>query len=266
MSKIVLCETGEASRFYRIEKINQTFSGYGQLCWLIEHYLIFFLMEGFDFPMRTYLKEELGIPLKNEDTVHQLKEIIQFRNYFTADEKRQMNQKIRTTYLYSPAKKQKMLADLYLSKKLYLGALQSYQKLLKFFGQMKPKEQAQILYHIGLCQSRMFCFQEAKESFLKALKIREKKEIQEAYFLISYLQGDLRQFLKDGERISFSEDNCRKIYGNIEQKAKELKDQEEFVKLEKIDYHRKQNDDMTAGRLTNAVLEKWKDEYKEEII
>lgn len=266
VSKIVLCETQEAAVPYHIEKIDQSFSSYGELCYLLEHYLIFFLMEGFDRSIKTYLKDELGIVLNSDDPVRQMKEIINFRNYFTADEKSQFQQKIRTTYLYSAAKKQKMLADLYLKHQLYLGALQVYQNLQKISGQLHSGEQAEILFHMGLCQSRMFCLDEAKESFRKALQIREQKEIQEAYFLVSYLQGDYRTFLEDGEKISFSEDRCKIIYGNIKQREEEMKDQEEFVKLKKIDYHRKKADDIMARRLTKAVLEKWKDEYKKEII
>lgn len=266
MSKIVLCETQEAARAYHIEKINRSFSSYGELCYLLEHYLIFFLMEGFDKSIRTYMKEELGIVFSSDDPVRQIKEVINFRNYFTADEKSKFQQKIRTTYLYSAAKKQKMLADLYLKNHLYLGALQVYQNLQKTSGQLRLGEQTEILFHMGLCQSRMFCFEEAKESFRKALSIREQKEIQEAYFMVSYLQGDYRNFLQDGERISFSEDRCKIIYGNIKQREEEIKDQEEFVKLKKIDYHRKKADDITTRRLTKAVLEMWKDEYKKEII
>ncbi len=266
MSKIVLCETQRAAVPYHIEKINQSFSSYGELCYLLEHYLIFFLIEGFDKSFKTYLREELGIELSGDDPVRQIKEIISFRNYFTADERLQFQQKIRTAYLYSAAKKQKILADLYLKHHLYLGALQVYQNLQKISGQLRAGEQAEILFHMGLCQSRMFCLDEAKESFRKALLIRERKEIQEAYFLVSYLQGDYRTFLQDGEKISFSKDRCKLIYGNIKQREEEIKDQEEFVKLKKIDYHRKKADDIMTRRLTKAVLEKWKDEYKKEII
>ena len=110
MSKIVLCETQEAPYPYRIEKIRQSFASYEELCYLLEHYMIFFLMKGIDFRMKSYMKETLGIALENEDTVQQMKDIINFRNYFTADEKQQFQQKLRTTYLYSAAKKQKLLA------------------------------------------------------------------------------------------------------------------------------------------------------------
>lgn len=266
MSKVVLCETEEAVVVYRIEKINQTFSSYEELCYLIEQYLIFFLTEGIPFGMKVYLKEELGIYLKNDDTMEQLKYIINFRNYFTTDEKHQLAQRLRTVYLYSAAKKQKLMADLFLSKHLYLGALRAYQAVEKRLGQFHSREKADVFYHMGLCQSRMFCLEEAKESFMKSLSIKEQKEVQEAYFMLSYLQGDYAAFLEDGKKISFSEDRCRLIYHNIKKREDEIKSQEEFVKLKKIDYHRKKADDVMTRRLTKAILEKWKDEYKNEII
>ena len=48
MSKIVLCETKPAKTAYTIHKINRSFQSYEELCWLLEHYLIFFLSEGID--------------------------------------------------------------------------------------------------------------------------------------------------------------------------------------------------------------------------
>lgn len=266
MSKIVLCETQEAPIPYKIEKINESFSSYEEFCYLIDQYLMLFLTEGIPFGMRIYLKEELGIQLKNYDIVEQLKYIINFRDYFTVDEKHQLQQRIRTAYLYSAAKKQKLLGDLLLSKHLYLGAVTAYKTVEKVSGQFHGKEKADIFYHMGLCQSRIFCFEDAKKSFQKSLSIKEQKEVQEAYFMVSYLQGDYPMFLEDGRKISFSEDQCRLIYNNIKQREDEIKNQEEFVKLKKIDYHRRKADDVMARRLTKAILEKWKDEYKKEII
>lgn len=46
--------------------------------------------------------------IKSDDAVQQVKEVINYYNYFTSDEKIQFQQKLRTTYLYSAAKKQKL--------------------------------------------------------------------------------------------------------------------------------------------------------------
>ena len=173
MSKIVLCETKPAQSPYTITKIGQTFQSYEEFCWLLEHYLIFFLTEGFEYPLKMYLKEQLDIVIKSDDAVQQVKEVINYYNYFTSDEKIQFQQKLRTTYLYSAAKKQKLLADMYLKHHLYVRALVAYQKLEQVSGKLNAKEQIQVLYHMGLCQSQMFCFEEAKESFAMALKIKE---------------------------------------------------------------------------------------------
>lgn len=266
MSKIVLCETKPAQTAYTIHKINRSFQSYEELCWLLEHYLIFFLSEGFDRSSKIYMEEQLGIQIKGEDTVQQVKEIINYQNFFTADEKIQFQQKLRTTYLYSAAKKQKLLADMYLKHHLYLMALTSYQKLEIVSGKLNPNEQTQVWYHMGLCQSRMFCFEEAKESFKKALMLRADKQIQEAYFMAVYLCEDYEAFIEDGKEISFDEEHCKTIYENIKQCEKELFEKEEFDKLAKIDYHRKKADESMTRRLVKTTLGKWKDEYKAEII
>ena len=222
MSKIVLCETKPAKVPYKIAKIGRSFQSYEEFCWLLEHYLIFFLTEGFEYPLKNYLKEQLDIVIKSDDVVQQVKEVINYYNYFTSDEKIQFQQKLRTTYLYSAAKKQKLLADMYLKHQLYVRALIAYQKLETVSGKLNAAEQIQVLYHMGLCQSRMFCFEEAKESFAMALRIKEDKQIQEAYFTAAYLAGDEEAFLEAGRRISFDEDQCKMIYQNIKEREKEV--------------------------------------------
>ena len=254
MSKIVLCETKPAKVPYKIAKIGRSFLSYEEFCWLLEHYLIFFLTEGFEYPLKNYLKEQLDIVIKSDDAVQQVKEVINYYNYFTSDEKIQFQQKLRTTYLYSAAKKQKLLADMYLKHQLYVRALIAYQKLETVSGKLNAAEQIQVLYHMGLCQSRMFCFEEAKESFAMALRIKEDKQIQEAYFTAAYLAGDEEAFLEAGRKISFDEDQCKMIYQNIKEKRKRSFQKEEFDKLGKIDYHRKKADENITRRLIKTTL------------
>ena len=216
--------------------------------------------------LKNYLKEKLDIVIKSDDAVQQVKEVINYYNYFTSDEKIQFQQKLRTTYLYSAAKKQKLLADMYLKHQLYVRALIAYQKLETVSGKLNAAEQIQVLYHMGLCQSRMFCFEEAKESFAMALRIKEDKQIQEAYFTAAYLAGDEEAFLEAGRKISFDEDQCKMIYQNIKEREKEVFQKEEFDKLGKIDYHRKKADENITRRLIKTTLGKWKDEYKAQTI
>ena len=92
MSKIVLCETKPAKVPYKIAKIGRSFQSYEEFCWLLEHYLIFFLTEGFEYPLKNYLKEQLDIVIKSDDAVQQVKEVINYYNYFTSDEKIQFQQ------------------------------------------------------------------------------------------------------------------------------------------------------------------------------
>ena len=155
---------------------------------------------------------------------------------------------------------------MYLKHQLYVRALIAYQKLDKVSGKLNAAEQIEVLYHMGLCQSQMFCFEEAKESFAMALKIKEDKQVQEAYFTVAYLAGDEEAFLEAGRKISFEEEQCKKIYENIKEREKEVFQKEEFDKLAKIDYHRKKADENMTRRLIKTTLGKWKDEYKAQTI
>ena len=211
---------------------------------------------------------DLGFGQIRQASYQTWQQVIQLErgDYHTSDEKIQFQQKLRTTYLYSAAKKQKLLADMYLKHQLYVRALIAYQKLETVSGKLNAAEQIQVLYHMGLCQSRMFCFEEAKESFAMALRIKEDKQIQEAYFTAAYLAGDEEAFLEAGRRISFDEDQCKMIYQNIKEREKEVFQKEEFDKLGKIDYHRKKADENITRRLIKTTLGKWKDEYKAQTI
>ena len=99
-----------------------------------------------------------------------------------------------------------------------------------------------------------------------ALRIKEDKQIQEAYFTAAYLAEDEEAFLEAGRRISFDEDQCKMIYQNIKEREKEVFQKEEFDKLGKIDYHRKKADENITRRLIKTTLGKWKDEYKAQTI
>ena len=69
MSKIVLCETKPAKVPYKIAKIGRSFQSYEEFCWLLEHYLIFFLTEGFEYPLKNYLKDYSNIHEKDENSL-----------------------------------------------------------------------------------------------------------------------------------------------------------------------------------------------------
>lgn len=122
---------------------------------------------------------------------------------------------------------------MYLKHQLYVRALIAYQKLETVSGKLNAAEQIQVLYHMGLCQSRMFCFEEAKESFAMALRIKEDKQIQEAYFTAAYLAGDEEAFLEAGRKISFDEDQCKMIYQNIKEREKEVFKKKSLINLVK---------------------------------
>lgn len=79
----------------------------------------------------------------------------------------------------------------------------------------------------------MFCFEEAKESFAMALRIKEDKQIQEAYFTAAYLAGDEEAFLEAGRRISFDEDQCKMIYQNIKEREKKFFKKKSLINLVK---------------------------------
>ena len=84
---------------------------------------------------------------------------------------------------------------MYLKHQLYVRALIAYQKLETVSGKLNAAEQNSRYYIIwDYAQSRMFCFEEAKESFAMALRIKEDKQIQEAYFTAAYLAGDEEAF------------------------------------------------------------------------
>lgn len=265
--RMVLCETDEFRRAYTLNSFGQTISSYEELCYIISGQYLYFLVEGIPEGMRQWIEEELGLVLsEEEETKKKLEQIIGYRNYFTEPEKRMLVQQMRTAYLYSSVRKHKMLGDLYLKHCRYLSAYHAYQKALQGLLQLKQKEQQEVLYHTGLCLTRMFRFQEAKDFFRKSCRLGDNKKCQEAYFIVSYMQGDYQKFLEDGRALSFTEEQLKEIYDNISGMEEKLDGGEEFGALKKIDYHRKKPDDLMTRRLTWSMLERWKNEYRREIV
>ena len=112
----------------------------------------------------------------------------------------------------------------------------------------------------------MFRFQEAKEFFKRSCRLKENKKCQEAYFIVSYVQGDYQKFLEDGRALSFTEEQLREIHENISAMEERFSGSEESTALKKIGYHRKKPDDLMTRRLTWSMLERWKNEYRREIV
>lgn len=265
--RMVLCETEEVRRTYTLNSFGQTISSYEELCYIVSGQYLYFLVEGIPKGLRQWIEEELGLTLsEEEETKKQLEQIISYRNYFTEPERRMLVQQMRTAYLYSSVRKHKMLGDLYLKHCKYLSAYHAYQKAVSGLLQLKTREQQEVLYHTGLCLTRMFRFQEAKEFFQKSCRLGENKRCQEAYFIVSYMQGDHQKFLEDGKVLSFTEEQLKEIYENISGMEEKLAKGEETHALKKIDYHRKKPDDLMTRRLTWSMLERWKNEYRREIV
>lgn len=265
--RMVLCETEESRRPYTLNSFGQTISSYEELCYIISGQYLYFLVEGIPEGLRLWIEEELGLALRaEEETKKQLEQIISYRNYFTEPEQRMLVQQMRMAYLYSSVRKHKMLGDLYLRHSRYLSAYHAYQKTLSGLLQLKTNEQQEVLYHTGLCLTRMFRFQEAKEFFQKSCRLGNHKKCQEAYFIVSYMQGDYQKFLEDGRVLSFTEEQLKEIYENITGMEERFSQSEESHALKKIDYHRKKPDDLMTRRLTWSMLERWKNEYRRETV
>ena len=87
MSKIVLCETKPAKTAYTIHKINRSFQSYEELCWLLEHYLIFFLSEGIDRSLKNYLKDYTLLDEQEKDGIVVWEEYLVYSVLFNQNKK-----------------------------------------------------------------------------------------------------------------------------------------------------------------------------------
>lgn len=194
MSGYILCQTKKAERPYFIENISTNIYSIEELCYYLYHNLYLIDASVINEELCMWIQQELELPklaaklrpkLLNytnaEDVLYPIfKEI----NYLTYEELKNLNSRMALLNQESPALRQKRKGDCLVENRMYVNAIQVYQKLLE---QNPDSERtdfaADVLYNLGCAYSYLFQMEKALECFWASYEKSQSQTTLKTYLL-----------------------------------------------------------------------------------
>lgn len=236
MSGYILCQTKKAEHPYFIRNISTNIYSIEELCYYLYHNL--YLIDGtiINEGLCNWLSEELGLvklaeklaPFMGkfasaEDILYPIfKEI----NYLSYEELRTLNSQLSGLDREDPAVREKRKGDALMENRMYVNAIQVYQKLLEREGLEQVREGfiSSVYHNLGCAYSYLFQMEKAVECFWKAYTGNQTDGNLKCY-LLAYRNGRTAQELESRmKQLSADEDlkkEIRKIVGDFEKRPEE---------------------------------------------
>lgn len=254
MSGLLLCSSRRGKTSYALDENRIEICSLEELCFYLYQNAYRITEDFFSEELIQYLSEELELKALADKLAAMKKEKADFlglilavceaANYYTSAELSELKQELANFAKLSKPKRMKSLADSCMVQKRYAQAVKEYEAILG----MKHKEgydekfEGKIYHNMGSAYARMLMYREAEACFLKAEKLLDEPKIQRELLLLYYLAGNTRQYERLAE--GFSEEELQQL----------VQRWDELRKSVKID----------TGR-DEAVIERWKQEYRREM-
>lgn len=254
MSGLLLCSSRRGNTSYVIEENKIEICSLEELCFYLYQNVYRITEDFFTEDLILYLAEELDqktlaeklLTLKRAkaDFLSLILAVCEAANYYTRTELDRMKEELSDFAKSDKMERLKVLADSCMRKKRYVQALKEYGRILD----VKEKEgygeafEGKIYHNMGTAYARMLLYQEAEECFKRAWELLRDPGIQKELLLLYYIAENNRQYeILSG---SFSEEELSGCVRKWDELKKNVKPE--------------------AGR-TVAVIEKWKQEYRQEM-
>ena len=260
MSGYILCQTGRAEAPYFIENISMNIYSLEELCYYLDHNLYLIDQTILNEGLCNWIQEELKLPAlaaklrpkmgkfaSVEDLVYPVfKEI----NYLTYEELKVLNTRLQKFDKETPAMREKCKGDALMENKMYVHAIQVYQKLLdrKDLEEIREGLTECIYHNLGCAYSYLFQMEKAQECFLEAYREAHSKDALKAYIIAYSSVHDKTDYDKVMEELEVDEELKKGIKEEIRQSLKafesvpeEITDEKNLdALLERLmkDYHR----------------------------
>lgn len=254
MSGLLLCSSRRGNTSYTLEENRIEICSLEELCFYLYQNAYRITEEFFSEELINYLAEELELKeladkltmLKKEkaDFLGLILTVCEAANYYTNAEIAELKQELVNFAKLSKAERMKSLADSCMVQKRYAQAVKEYEMILG----MKYKEsydeafEGKIYHNMGSAYARMLMYREAEDCFLKADKLLDEPKIQRELLLLYYLAENTKQYEKTAE--GFSKEELQQFVQTWDEIKKNVK--------------------TDTGR-NEAVIEKWKQEYRREM-
>lgn len=270
-TRLVQCQEQKANLPYDIEAIGRQIYTIEELGYFLCNYVHLLDEEVLGMKLVSWLRTELAVEelAKQLETAVKAKEDAQQRaavvlkgmQFLSEKEYEAFMESLKAMRHMTDFQRKKRKADDLVRNKMYYKALQDYRGLLKE-PEAQSDETASKLYHnMGVAYSKMFCFKQAGECFLKAFLMVPGKESMRQYKLAVRLCEDEIQEDELVEQFPGSDTMNMQVYEEMQSavekgstKIREMKQLQSLKDEGKIaKYYQK----------LEEILQKWREECRE---
>ena len=248
MSGYILCQTKKAEHPYFIENISMNIYSVEELCYYLYHNLYLADHTIFNEELCAWIDEELNLPglaaklrnnlERNVSTEDMLYPVFKEINYLTYEEMKGLNSQLAVLGKERAAVRQKRTGDQLVENRMYVNAIQVYQKILERDDLKEQRDgfEAAVEYNLGCAYSYLFQMEKAEECFLMAYKKVPSAKALKAYLLAHKSIHDKTDYDKLMDDLEVEEGLRAEVKEGMQQELKEFAAvPEKKVEEEKMD-------------------------------
>ena len=252
MSRVILCETKEATTSYIFPNTKIEVFSYEELCFYIYNNVALIAEEYITSPMFNWIEHELGLDalatqlreLKEKETTDLtdlLATILTYKEYYTIQEVKDFIYQIERMKGLARPQFRKLQADGFLRYHKYLKALAIYDEILEEAAALNQDSFLGSIYHNrAVALAYNFEIEEASECYLKAYELTKDQRSIYAYLL---LQSNIRS-KEDVEILAKyyqAEEMLLDVYDAIDDATTDVVGSAVYNRMKKAMYHYKKN-------------------------
>lgn len=277
MSRVILCETKEATTSYIFPNTKIEVFSYEELCFYIYNNVALIAEEYITSPMFNWIENELGLnalanqlrELKEKETTDLtdlLATILTHKEYYTIQEVKDFIYQIERMKGLARPQFRKLQADGFLRYHKYLKALAIYDEILEEAAALNQDSFLGSIYHNrAVALAYNFEIEEASECYLKAYELTKNQRSIYEYLL---LQSNIRS--KDEVEILAKyyqvEEMLLDVYDAIDDAKTDVVGSAVYNRMKKAMYHYEKNNLTDFNKRMDTVIEKLKEEFREQTV
>lgn len=277
MSRIILCETKEATTSYIFPNTKIEVFSYEELCFYIYNNIALVSEEYIATPMFNWIEEELGL-LELANLLREMKEkesndltdlltaILTYKEYYTIPEVKEFILQMERMKGLSKPQFRKMQADGFLRYHKYLKAAAIYDEILDQNPDLNQDAFLGAIYHNkAVALAYNFELAGAAECYLKAYEMTgNRKSIYEYLLLEATMRS--REDIEVLAKYYQVEDMVVTIFDAIEDAETDVTGSPVYHRMQKAMYHYEKNNLTDFNKRMDTVTQKLKEEFREQIV
>ncbi len=232
MSGYILCQTKRASLPYFIENISTNVYSIEELCYYLYHNLYLVDQTIMNEGLCSWIQEELeltGLAAKLRSKIGKfvsvediLYPVFKEINYLTYEELKNLNVRLQKMNAEAPAMREKQKADALMENRMYVHAIQVYQKLLERENLEEIREGlTESVYHnLGCAYSYLFQMEKAVDCFRKAYEGGRSRTSLESYLIAFGMTRTPAEYEKMAKSVGAEKEILQDIRARLQEFSK----------------------------------------------